>query len=115
MLPVIGLAVSQASDRRPRLRELELQAAFTRRIGNSLDPPVIEIAAAVEDDVLDALLHRPLGDQGADLGGGVLVRALGLALPFQEMDRTAVTVEERDLKTSRAGLTSLTPWPVAPR
>ena len=36
--------------------ELELQSSFARRIGQRLDAAVIEIAAAVEHDLLDALL-----------------------------------------------------------
>src|SRR5689334_4281281 len=45
---------------------LEVEAAFTRGIGQRLDASVIEIAAAVEHDVLDSLFLRALGDQLAD-------------------------------------------------
>src|SRR5258706_7068099 len=59
---------------------LEVQAGFTRGVSQRLHPAVIEIAPAVEDHVLDALVDGALGDQGADAGGGVLVRALGRLL-----------------------------------
>src|SRR6516225_2040662 len=62
---------------------LEIQAGFARGVRQGLDPAVIEVAAAVEDHVLDALLDRPLGDQGAHAGGGLLVGALLLGLAFQ--------------------------------
>src|SRR5271154_5867325 len=53
------------------VRLLEAQAAFARRIGERLDAAVIEIAAAIEDHLFDALLLGALGDQLADrLGGG---------------------------------------------
>src|SRR3954465_12982929 len=59
---------------------LEVQAGFARGVGQGFHPAVIEIAATVEHDVLDALFHGALGDQGPDAGGGVLVRALGFRL-----------------------------------
>ena len=39
---------------------LELQAGFARRVGEALDAAVIEVAAAVEDDPLDALVFSRL-------------------------------------------------------
>src|SRR5438067_6960793 len=45
---------------------LEFQSAFTRGVGQRLDAPVIEIASAVEDHVLDALCGRPLRQELAD-------------------------------------------------
>src|SRR5512133_2364942 len=61
-------------------RSSEIQAGFARGVRQGLDPAVIEIAAAVEDDVLHALLDGALGHQGADAGGGLLVGALLLGL-----------------------------------
>src|SRR5262249_3942956 len=72
---VAALFVSASHD-----RSLEIQAGFARGVRQRLHPAVIEVAAAVEDDVLDALVDRTLGDERADAGGGVLVRALGLGL-----------------------------------
>src|SRR5438552_2034797 len=54
----------------PSIR-LEAQSALARRIGQRLDATVIEIAAAIEHDLLDALLHRALGQQLADRLGRV--------------------------------------------
>ena len=48
---------------------LETQASLAGAIGQSLDAPVKEIAAAVENHFLDTGLRRALGDQFADLGG----------------------------------------------
>src|SRR3712207_8821907 len=42
---------------------LELQPALARRVGQRLDAAVIAVARAVEHDLLDAGLRRPLGDQ----------------------------------------------------
>jgi hypothetical protein len=52
--------------RRGAAENLEIQTGFARRIGQSLDAAVIQIAAAIEDHLLDALLLRALGDQLAD-------------------------------------------------
>src|ERR1700753_1078853 len=63
---------------------LEVQAGFTRGIRQRLHPTVIEIAAAVEDHVLDAFFDGALGHERADAGRGVLVGALlGLFAAFQ--------------------------------
>src|SRR5712691_2145845 len=59
----------------------EFQPALARGIRESLDAAVIEIAAAVEHHVLDALCRRPLGDEladrlrGRDIGAGLEARA----------------------------------------
>src|ERR1051326_2380107 len=54
-----------------RMALLELQSRFARGIGQGLDAPVIQVAAAVEYDLVDALGLGPLGDQFADgLGRG---------------------------------------------
>jgi hypothetical protein len=46
---------------------LELEAAFARGIGQRLDPAMIDIGAAVEDDIRDAgRLDRAFGNQLAD-------------------------------------------------
>ena len=71
---------------------LEVQAGFARGVGQGLHPAVIEVAAAIEDDVLDALFDRALGDELADPGGGVLVGALGLLFsPSSEEAAASVT------------------------
>src|ERR1700753_3295198 len=54
----------------PQSGLLEAQPALAGRIGQRLDAAVIEIAAAVEHDFLDAVLHRALGEQLADGLGG---------------------------------------------
>src|SRR5271169_917237 len=48
------------------MRSLEFQAGLARGIRQRLDAAVVEVAAAVEDYVLDALFLRTLGDQLAD-------------------------------------------------
>src|ERR1022692_1646717 len=63
-------------------RSLEVEAGFAGCFREGLDAAVKDVAAAIEHDLGDALVHRALGDQGADAGGGVLVRAL-LALLFE--------------------------------
>src|SRR4051794_1842114 len=45
---------------------LEAEPALARSIGQRLDAAVIEIAATIEHDFLDALLHRTLRQQLAD-------------------------------------------------
>src|SRR6185437_8867375 len=61
---------------------LEVQSAFARGIRERLDAPVIEIAAAIEHDLLDAVLHRALREQlahglgGVDVGAGLLAHFL---------------------------------------
>ena len=56
--------------RRKKLRipglVLELQTGFAGCIGQRLDAAVVQVSATVEDDLLDALLLRALGDQLAD-------------------------------------------------
>src|SRR5262249_46758488 len=48
---------------------LEAQSSFARAIGERLDASVIQVAAAVEDDALDAGLLPARGEQLAHLGG----------------------------------------------
>src|SRR6185312_9919200 len=60
---------------------LEAQPAFARGIRERLDASVIEIAAAIEHDFLDAVLHRALRQQLADGLGGIDVGA-GLLAHF---------------------------------
>src|SRR6185312_13999789 len=63
---------------------LEIQAGFARGVGEGLDAAVEQIAAAVEDHVLDALFQSAFGDQLADALGGGLVGALPAVLaPFE--------------------------------
>src|SRR5215211_5471423 len=75
-------SLSRSSRSPPRSRSLamtnlhrhhpsELQPGFARRIGQRLDPAVIDIAAAIEHHVLDALLGRTLGDKLADRFRGI--------------------------------------------
>src|SRR5438093_1744358 len=47
---------------------LEIQAAGARAVGERLHAPVVQIAAAVETDLVDPLLPRPLRDQLAHRG-----------------------------------------------
>src|SRR6185312_6369093 len=78
----------RCSSLRAIVLSLEVQAGFARGVRQGLDPAMIEVAATVEDHVLDALLDGALGDQRADAGGGVLVRALGLGFAaFQRRGR----------------------------
>ena len=46
----------------------ELQSCFAGGVGHGGDPAVVEEAAPVEDDLLDAGVLGPLGDEPADLG-----------------------------------------------
>src|ERR1700759_130762 len=61
---------------------LEAQPALARRIGQRLDAAVIEIAAAIEHDFLDAVLYRSLRQELADrlgridVGTGLLAHIL---------------------------------------
>jgi hypothetical protein len=57
---------------------LELQSAFTRSIGQSLDAAVIRVPAAVENDLLQTLGDCPFGYQLPDAG-----RLLGLIQTIQ--------------------------------
>ena len=60
---------------RAMLFSLEVQAGFAGRFRERLDAPMKNVAAAIEDHVLDALFQSPLGDQRANLGGGLAVGA----------------------------------------
>src|SRR4029453_12906905 len=72
---IAALFVSASHD-----RSLEIQAGFARGVSQGFHAAVVQVAATVEDDVLDALFDRTLGHEGADLGGGVPVGAARLAL-----------------------------------
>src|SRR6185437_13860046 len=50
---------------------LELQSVLSGGVGERLDPPVVKVAAAVEDDRGDARILGPLGDELADGRGGL--------------------------------------------
>jgi len=54
-----------------RFLSSEVEPALARRVGQRLDPAVIEIAAAVEHHVLDAFVLGALGDELADRLGGL--------------------------------------------
>src|SRR5262245_11801301 len=72
---------------------LEIEPAGARSVGERLHAPVIEVAAAVERHLRDALRLRPLGEQLADrrADGGL---ALALDAPLQVV--TARCRGERD-------------------
>src|SRR4029453_13817833 len=62
-----------------RCSSLEGQAGRAGRLGERLDPPVVLIAAAIEDNLLDAACLRPLGQQLAhDFGRGHVAARLRL-------------------------------------
>src|SRR6185503_11747226 len=60
---------------------LELQSAFAGSVGEGLHPAMEEEAAAVEHDLADAGLLRPVRERLADCSGAILGRAR-LALDF---------------------------------
>src|ERR671916_366113 len=60
---------SRVSSRWKAMALLEGQAALARGVGERLHAPVVEVAAAIEDDVLDAGLLRGCGEALAHLGG----------------------------------------------
>src|SRR4051812_1039824 len=64
---------------RYRCRRLELQPAFAGSVGECLHSAVIEIAAAIEDDLRNPGCDGSLGNQLANLAGSGGVRA-GLEL-----------------------------------
>src|SRR4026209_341627 len=71
-----------------RCSSLEGQAGRAGRLGEGLDPPMVLIATAIEDDLLDPARLRPLGQQFAhDLGRGHVAARLRLRA---EVGRTAV-------------------------
>src|SRR5215813_12049789 len=86
---------------------LEAQSAFARGVRERLDTAVIEIAAAVEHDFLDTLLHRALREQlahglgGVDVGAGPLAHLLfhrrggGERLALQVVDDLRIDVLRR--------------------
>src|SRR3954454_18175823 len=59
----------------PYANSSERQSALAGGGGQRSDAAVILVTAAIEHDGLDAGGDRPLGDQLADLGPSVLVRA----------------------------------------
>src|SRR5581483_9491651 len=66
---------------RPRPRLLKLQPRLPCRIRQGLAPAVVQVAAAIEDHLLNALLLRPLGHLLAHfLGRGQVAPGLALAL-----------------------------------
>src|SRR3546814_14548097 len=56
---------------------LELQSGFAGGGSDRRDAPVVEVAATVEDALVDTGGLGPLGQEGADLGGRVLVAGGG--------------------------------------
>src|ERR1017187_1615607 len=81
MPSIFPAACSSVCLARPKLK-LKLQTSLTGCIGQSLHPAVVQVSAAIEDNLLDALLLRALCNQLADrLRGGhvsavVFVRGL---------------------------------------
>ena len=65
MLSIFLAAPQLPAPARPKLN-LEFQSSFAGCVGQRLHAAVIQIAAAIEDHLLDALLLRALGDQLAD-------------------------------------------------
>src|SRR4051794_29359438 len=61
---------------RVRIPLLEFQSRFARSVRHGADAPVIQEPAAIEDDALDALFDRTLGDGPADRFGALDVAAL---------------------------------------
>src|SRR4029077_4451074 len=76
----------------------EIKSAFARCLGQSFHPAVIEVAAAIEHHVLDALLLGALGDQLADrlgrvdAGAGLQAVARGLLDRRGRRQRDALVV-----------------------
>src|SRR6185295_11940491 len=91
----LGSRSSRRPPRSPRSRRsrsaicpvLEVESALTGGVGQRLDAAVIEIAAAIEHDVLDALFLGALGNQLADRLGRVDVGAGLAALAHRFLDR----------------------------
>src|SRR5438552_1744242 len=72
-----------ASATQSLLSRLKDQAARARRVGQGLDPSVVLVAAAIEDDLLDALRLRLLREHLADrLGRGHVAAARVRAAEF---------------------------------
>src|SRR5690606_31876637 len=67
---------------------LEVQTGFARGFRQRLDPAVIDVATAVENDVGDALFDGTFGNQLANLGSSSDVRALGTLATFQRRGRS---------------------------
>src|SRR6516165_10633269 len=67
--------------------QLEAQSAFARGIRERLDAAVIEVTAAIEHDLGDAVLHRTFRQKLADRLGGVDVRPGLAALAHRLLQR----------------------------
>src|SRR6266516_7798592 len=72
----VALQRVQAGETGGRGAESKPQASFARRFGQRLDAAVVEVAAAVEDDRLDLRVLCVPGQQLADLGRLLGLRAL---------------------------------------
>src|SRR5437868_14372651 len=59
---------------------LEVETRFAGCVGQGFDTAVVEIAATIEDHLLDALLFRAVGDELSDLGCSRDVAAVLLLL-----------------------------------
>src|SRR5687767_2056410 len=72
---IVSLIFQSANHRICRFTS-ELQPCFAGRVGDRLNPAVIEVAVAVEDHLGDALVLEPLRDRLADeLGAGLVAAA----------------------------------------
>ena len=73
------------------MRTLEIESGFAGRVGQGLDAAVVEIAATIEDHLLDALLFCALGDELANLSSGgdvaTIVSSLRPSCPWRTRRR----------------------------
>ena len=92
MPSIFPAARSLSAPARPKLK-LELETSLTSCVGQRLYPAVIQIAATIEDHLLDALLLRAFGDQLAHRLGRGDVAAVCLSSVFlpNEDAETSVT------------------------
>src|SRR5450631_3820834 len=85
------------------LNPLELQPGFAGGIGQGLDPSVINVAAPVEHDFLDALGFGALGDVLADslgrgqIASGALFALLAFGGVRGNQGRAFVVVDQLDV------------------
>src|SRR5438270_2509429 len=90
--------------RDPKFLSLELQSGFAGGLGQRLDPPVVEVAAAVEDDLLQARVDRLAGDRLADRLGGREVVLVQLQVDGRSRRQSAPAgvVDELDVSVRQA-------------
>src|SRR5690606_17939532 len=66
-----SLSLSSSKLSNAMLRLSELEAGLARCLGQRLDAPVVQVAVAVEHDLVDLSLEADLRDQRADLLGSL--------------------------------------------